>query len=58
MQLTESKIKEFIQRCYDEKDYNKQSLINDINLRLHRGWHSPAEAAILPHVINYLETTQ
>ena len=58
MQLTESKIKEFIQRCYDEKDYNKQSLINDINLRLHRGWHSPAEAEILPHVVNYLETNQ
>ena len=58
MQLTESKIIEFIRRCYDEKGYNKQSLINDINLRLHRGWHSPAEAAILPHVVNYLETNQ
>ena len=46
MQLTESKIKEFIQRCYDEKDYNKQSLINDINLRLHRGRLSCLPCAI------------
>ena len=58
MQLTESKIKEFVQRCYDEKDYNKKSLINDMNFKLRQGWHSPAEGEILPHVINYLQSNQ
>ena len=55
MQLTESKIKEFVQHCYDDKGYNKQSLINDIQLQLQRGWHSPVEGEILPHVLNYLQ---
>lgn len=58
MQLTESKIKEFIQRCYDERGYNKQSLINDINSKLRQGWYSPAEGEILHHEVNYLQSNQ
>lgn len=58
MQIPESKIKEFIQRCYDEKGYNRQSLMNDIAFKINKGVHSPAEAEILPHVYNYLQNNQ
>ena len=49
------KVKEFVKRCYEEKGYNKQSLIQDISNKLHHHMHSPLEAEILPHVVSYLQ---
>lgn len=58
MQITESKIKEFVERCYAEKDYNRHILMQQIAFKLQRGVSSPAEAEILPHVYNYLQNNQ
>ncbi len=58
MQLTESQIKEFVQRYYDEKDGNRYILMQQIAFKLHRGVLSPAEAEILPHVFTYLKNNQ
>lgn len=58
MQIPESKIKEFIQRCYDEKDCNRHTLMQQIAFKLQRGVSSPAEAEILPHVFSYLQSNQ
>lgn len=58
MQIPESKIKEFIKRCYAEKDCNRHILMQQIAFKLQRGFSSPAEAKILPHVFNYLQNNQ
>lgn len=58
MQITESKIKEFIDRCYAEKDCNRHILMQQIAFKLQHGVHSPAEAEILPIVYNYLQNNQ
>lgn len=58
MQISESKIKEFVERCYAEKDCNRHILMQQIASKLQRGVCSPAEAEILPHVFNYLQNNQ
>lgn len=58
MKIPESKIKEFIERCYAEKDCNRHILMQQIAFKLQHGVHSPAEAEILPHVFNYLQNHQ
>lgn len=58
MKVTESKIKEFVERCYAEKDCNRHVLMQQIAFKLQRGIISPAEAKILPHVYNYLQNNQ
>lgn len=58
MQITESKIKEFVERCYAEKDCNRHILMQQIAFKLQRGMISPAEAEILPHVDTYLQNNQ
>ena len=58
MQITEAKIKEFIERCYAEKDCNRRILMQQITFKLQCVMSSPAEAEILPHVFKYLQYNQ
>lgn len=55
MNITGDKIKEFVERCYKEKDCNRHILMQQIANKLNGGYHSNAEAAILPHVFEYLK---
>lgn len=59
MQITESKIKEFVERCYEKKGYNRHILMQQIAFKLQRGMISQAEEEeILPHVFSYLQNNQ